>query len=78
MQFAEPSIKVGRARVILPPGSFLQATHAGEQALVAAVLAATEGARRVLGEIDVEGSTREQGGDGKSQTSYEHRCAPLL
>ncbi|MFL5098072.1 MAG: class I SAM-dependent RNA methyltransferase [Xanthobacteraceae bacterium] len=32
-QRATPSVMVGRARVTLPPGSFLQATVAGEQAL---------------------------------------------
>lgn len=32
-----PSIMVGAARVILPPGSFLQATTAGEEALAARV-----------------------------------------
>jgi 23S rRNA (uracil1939-C5)-methyltransferase len=32
-----PTIEIGAARVILPPGSFLQATLAGEQALAALV-----------------------------------------
>jgi 23S rRNA (uracil1939-C5)-methyltransferase len=32
-QRAEPTVVIGRARVTLPPGSFLQATAAGEQAL---------------------------------------------
>lgn len=46
-QLAEPAIQVGRARVTLPPGAFLQATEAGEAALAARVLAAAEGAKRV-------------------------------
>lgn len=37
----------GRARVTPPPGAFLQATDAGEAALVAFVRAATKGAARV-------------------------------
>jgi 23S rRNA (uracil1939-C5)-methyltransferase len=32
-QRAEPTVVIGRARVALPPGSFLQATAAGEEAL---------------------------------------------
>jgi 23S rRNA (uracil1939-C5)-methyltransferase len=36
-QRAPPAIAVGRARVTLPPGSFLQATAAGEAALAALV-----------------------------------------
>jgi 23S rRNA (uracil1939-C5)-methyltransferase len=36
-------------RVALPPGGFLQATHEGEQALVAAVLAAVEAAEQRAG-----------------------------
>src|SRR5262249_29553030 len=32
-QRTQPSITVGRARLILPPGSFLQATLAGEETL---------------------------------------------
>jgi 23S rRNA (uracil1939-C5)-methyltransferase len=35
---APPTIAIGTAQVILPPGSFLQATVAGEQALAALVL----------------------------------------
>jgi 23S rRNA (uracil1939-C5)-methyltransferase len=46
-QLAEPAIQVGRARVTLPPGAFLQATEAGEAALAARVLAAAEGGKRV-------------------------------
>lgn len=42
-----PEISVGAARVTLPPGSFLQATLAGEEALVTRVLAATQGAKKV-------------------------------
>ena len=36
-QIAEPAVRVGRARVLLPPGAFLQATEAGETALAAIV-----------------------------------------
>jgi 23S rRNA (uracil1939-C5)-methyltransferase len=35
---AEPSLRIGRARVVLPPGSFLQATAAAEATLVSLVL----------------------------------------
>ncbi|MCB6178020.1 class I SAM-dependent RNA methyltransferase [Rhodobacter sp. Har01] len=44
---AEPQVQVGPARVALPPGAFLQATEAGEAALVAAVTDAVGPARRV-------------------------------
>ncbi len=44
---AEPMVQVGAARVALPPGAFLQATEAGESALVAAVQEAVGPARRV-------------------------------
>lgn len=37
-QQAEPAIRVGRARLVLPPGSFLQATQAGEEALATLVM----------------------------------------
>jgi 23S rRNA (uracil1939-C5)-methyltransferase len=37
-QRAPPTIDMGRARVVLPPGAFLQATAAGEAALAAQVL----------------------------------------
>ncbi len=37
---AQPTIMMGKAAVTLPPGSFLQATAAGEQALAACVAAA--------------------------------------
>lgn len=47
VQRAQPTVAFGPARVPLPPGAFLQATAAGEAALVAAVLQATAGARRV-------------------------------
>lgn len=38
VQLAEPALAVGRAHVLLPPGAFLQATQAGEEALVKLVL----------------------------------------
>lgn len=42
-----PFVAVGPARVALPPGAFLQATQAGEEAIAERVLAATRGAKRV-------------------------------
>lgn len=44
---AAPWVEIGRARVPLPPGAFLQATQAGEAALANEVLAATKDAKRV-------------------------------
>jgi 23S rRNA (uracil1939-C5)-methyltransferase len=38
LQRASPSLRMGRAEVALPPGSFLQATVAGEETLAALVL----------------------------------------
>lgn len=43
-----PLIAIGRARVPLPPGAFLQATEAGQAALTAAVRDAVGPARRVV------------------------------
>ncbi|AXC48530.1 class I SAM-dependent RNA methyltransferase [Paracoccus suum] len=43
-----PWIAIGPARVVPPPGGFLQATAEGQAALTAAVLAGTAGARRVV------------------------------
>lgn len=40
-------VAIGAARVPLPPGVFLQATQAGEEAIAARVVAATRGAKRV-------------------------------
>ena len=46
---ARPPIRrFGQARVVPPPGAFLQATDAGEAALVAAVQRATAGAARIV------------------------------
>jgi 23S rRNA (uracil1939-C5)-methyltransferase len=42
-----PVVSVGTARVTLPPGSFLQATAAGEEALAALVLKHCRGAKHV-------------------------------
>jgi 23S rRNA (uracil1939-C5)-methyltransferase len=42
-----PRIAIGAAIVTPPPGVFLQATRAGEEAIAARVLAATRGAKRV-------------------------------
>ncbi len=47
-QLAEPAINVGKARVILPPGSFLQATEAGEAALAELVLEAAGKVREIV------------------------------
>lgn len=43
-----PALPMGRARVVPPPGSFLQATAEGEAALVAAVRDFTGGAARIV------------------------------
>ncbi|MGZ3215582.1 class I SAM-dependent RNA methyltransferase [Paracoccus sp. T5] len=43
-----PALPMGRARVIPPPGAFLQATAEGEAALLAAVRQTVGGARNVL------------------------------
>jgi 23S rRNA (uracil1939-C5)-methyltransferase len=42
-----PIVRMGRAQVSPPPGSFLQATTAGEEALASLVLEGCESARRV-------------------------------
>ena len=44
---AAPSVSFGEARVIPPPGGFLQATKEGEATLLAAVREAVGGARRI-------------------------------
>ena len=46
-QLAEPALQVGRSRVVLPPGAFLQATDAGENALAAIVGEAAAGASKI-------------------------------
>jgi 23S rRNA (uracil1939-C5)-methyltransferase len=46
-QLAEPVLQIGPARVSLPPGAFLQATEAGENALAAIVREAAAGALRI-------------------------------
>ena len=45
---SQPYVMVGPARVPLPSGAFLQATQAGEDALGALVLEATQGAKNVV------------------------------
>lgn len=42
-----PALPMGRARVVPPPGAFLQATAEGEAALLAAVRTITRGAARI-------------------------------
>ncbi|MFK7945357.1 MAG: class I SAM-dependent RNA methyltransferase [Paracoccaceae bacterium] len=42
-----PIIAIGPAEVVPPPGGFLQATEAGQAALIAAAKEATSGARRI-------------------------------
>lgn len=44
---APPKVRMGRAEVTLPPGSFLQATAAGEETLAALVLESCKGAKAV-------------------------------
>jgi 23S rRNA (uracil1939-C5)-methyltransferase len=46
-QRATPTLRIGRADVVLPPGAFLQATHAGEIALAKLVESHCAGARTV-------------------------------
>jgi 23S rRNA (uracil1939-C5)-methyltransferase len=46
-QRAAPTVMMGRAEVVLPPGAFLQATAAGEQALAELVRAHCDGAKTV-------------------------------
>ena len=46
-QQSAPTLTIGRARVVLPAGGFLQATAAGEAALAALVLEHTGGAKSV-------------------------------
>ncbi|WP_424832162.1 class I SAM-dependent RNA methyltransferase [Ruegeria sp.] len=43
-----PTQRFGTVAVVPPPGAFLQATKDGEQALLQAVLQATEGAKRIV------------------------------
>lgn len=47
VQHAAPIVTMGRARVVLPPGAFLQATAAGEAALAALVLDHCGSAQRI-------------------------------
>ena len=46
-QLSEPTIKIGRARVVLPPGAFLQATQAGEDTLARLVCDAAGKAKKI-------------------------------
>lgn len=46
-QLSEPTINIGRARVALPPGAFLQATQAGEDTLARLVLDAAGKAKKI-------------------------------
>jgi 23S rRNA (uracil1939-C5)-methyltransferase len=46
-QQRQSSLRIGRARVALPPGAFLQADPAAEAAMVAEARVAVEGARRI-------------------------------
>jgi 23S rRNA (uracil1939-C5)-methyltransferase len=48
VQLNEPALTIGRARVLLPPGAFLQATQAGEEALAKLVLEAAGKAKKVV------------------------------
>ncbi|SFJ59330.1 class I SAM-dependent RNA methyltransferase [Celeribacter neptunius] len=45
---AQPYLRFGQARVVPPPGAFLQATKAGEAALVALMRRAVQGSDRVI------------------------------
>jgi 23S rRNA (uracil1939-C5)-methyltransferase len=46
-QRAAPTIQIGRARVALPPGAFLQATQAGEAALAKLIESPLAGAKNI-------------------------------
>jgi 23S rRNA (uracil1939-C5)-methyltransferase len=47
-QAVAPTLRIGRARVPLPPGAFLQPTTAGEAALADLVLENTQGTRNIV------------------------------
>ncbi|HEY1632912.1 MAG TPA: hypothetical protein VGF56_16460 [Rhizomicrobium sp.] len=47
VEFGAPSVTLGRARVLLAPGAFLQPTREGEAALQAYVRDAAKGAKRI-------------------------------
>lgn len=47
VQLAEPTVRFGRASVLLPPAAFLQATVAGEETLAKLVAEAVTGATRI-------------------------------
>lgn len=47
VQLAEPALSIGKVRVLLPPGAFLQATQAGEDALASLVVAAAGKAKKI-------------------------------
>ena len=47
-QRTPPMVKIGQARVPIPPAAFLQATEEGEAALLSAVREAVGGARRIV------------------------------
>ena len=47
-QRATPTVMIGRARVALPPGGFLQATEAGEETLARLVVAHAGRAKRAV------------------------------
>lgn len=53
LQREPPLLTMGRARVALPPGSFLQATAAGEATLARLVMEAAEGARGAARAVDL-------------------------
>jgi len=46
-QQRQPVVRLGRARVVLPPGAFLQAAPVAEAAMAAEAVAAADGARRI-------------------------------
>jgi 23S rRNA (uracil1939-C5)-methyltransferase len=47
VELGVPAVRFGKARVVLPPGAFLQPTRKGEAALQARVVAGIAGAKRV-------------------------------
>ena len=73
----KPLIGVGKALVAPPPGAFLQATAAGEQALAARVNAALDGAKRVADLFSGVGTFALRLAEGAEVTAYDTE-APAL
>lgn len=77
VQREPPMITMGRARVPLPPGSFLQATVAGEEALAALVVEAMAGAGRAVDLFSGVGTFALRLGERMRVAAYEY-SAPAI